>query len=63
MMHAVIREAFAALQFNRQRSLLTMISLGWGVACFVILYSYGDGFHVALRTAFQSVGQDLILMF
>lgn len=63
MIRAVIREAFAALQFNRQRSLLTMISLGWGVACFVILYSYGDGFHIALRTAFQSVGQDLILMF
>lgn len=63
MIRAVIREAFAALQFNRQRSLLTMISLGWGVACFVILYSYGDGFHLALRTAFQSVGQDLILMF
>lgn len=60
---AVVREAMEALRFNKQRSLLTMISLGWGVACFVILYSYGDGFHVALRSAFQAVGQDLILMF
>jgi len=60
---AIIREAAAALSFNRQRSLLTMASLGWGVACFVILYSYGEGFGFALRSSFQAVGQDLILMF
>jgi putative ABC transport system permease protein len=60
---SVFREAGQALKFNRQRSILTMVSLAWGVACFVILYSYGDGFHVALQTAFRSVGQDLILVF
>jgi putative ABC transport system permease protein len=60
---SIIREAAAALSFNRQRSLLTMASLGWGVACFVILYSYGEGFGFALRSSFQAVGQDLILMF
>ena len=38
-------EALEALRFNRQRSLLTMISLAWGVSCFVILYSYGEGFN------------------
>src|SRR5579864_2842178 len=59
----IFREAAQALRFNRQRSLLTTISLAWGVACFVILYSYGDGFHLALRLAFQQVGQDLVLMF
>ncbi len=60
---SIFREAAQALRFNRQRSLLTTISLAWGVACFVILYSYGDGFHVALQVAFRQVGQDLILMF
>lgn len=59
----VFREAMQALKFNRQRSSLTTISLAWGVACFVILYSYGEGFDFALRTSFQAVGQDLILMF
>src|SRR5512138_2934957 len=58
----ILSEAWQALKFNRQRSLLTIISLAWGVACFVILYSYGDGFHIALQTAFRSVGQDLVLM-
>jgi putative ABC transport system permease protein len=60
---SVIREAGSALSFNRQRSVLTMASLGWGVACFVILYSYGEGFGRALTVSFQAVGQDLVLMF
>jgi putative ABC transport system permease protein len=59
----ILTEAAAALNFNRQRSLLTMASLAWGVACFVILYSYGEGFGYALRTSFQAVGQDLVLVF
>src|SRR5690349_22293748 len=60
---SIFREASQALGFNRQRSLLTTISLAWGVACFVILYSYGDGFHTALQLAFRQVGQDLIVIF
>jgi putative ABC transport system permease protein len=59
----IVSESASALRFNRQRSLLTMASLAWGVACFVILYSYGEGFGTALQTSFQAVGQDLILMF
>jgi putative ABC transport system permease protein len=59
---AIGREAAQALRFNRQRSLLTMLSLAWGVSCFVILFAYGDGFQAALRTSFRAVGQDLILV-
>ena len=60
---SVFTEAAGALRFNRQRSILTTVSLAWGVACFVILFAYGDGFHFALRKAFLSIGQDLVLMF
>jgi len=59
---SIVGEAVAALNFNRQRSILTTVSLAWGVACFVILYSYGDGFQTALTVAFRAVGQDLIVM-
>ena len=52
-----LAEAAAALRFNRQRSILTIASLGWGVACFVILYAYGEGFGVALRTSFEPLGR------
>ncbi|MGB7719302.1 MAG: hypothetical protein WBL65_05360, partial [Bryobacteraceae bacterium] len=60
---SIFREAGQALRFNRRRGILTTTSLAWGVACFVILYSYGEGFHLALRTAFMQVGSDLILMY
>lgn len=59
---SIVAEAAQALRFNRQRGILTTLSLGWGVACFVILYSYGDGFHAALNKAFHAVGHDLVLM-
>jgi putative ABC transport system permease protein len=59
---SIFSEAAQALKFNRLRSILTIISLAWGVACFVILYAYGDGFDVALKTAWRSTGQDLIIM-
>jgi putative ABC transport system permease protein len=39
------------------------MSLGWGLACFIILISYGQGFGLALRTSFLAIGQDLIVMF
>jgi len=60
---SIFTEAAQALRFNRQRSILTILSLGWGVACFVILSAYGEGFGVTLQTAFQAVGQDLIVVF
>jgi putative ABC transport system permease protein len=60
---SICREAAQALRFNRQRSILTTVSLAWGVACFVILNGYGDGFHHAMLRAFRSQGQDLVLVF
>jgi putative ABC transport system permease protein len=56
------RESWASLKFYRRRTIVTIISLAWGVASFVILMSYGKGFETALRTAFQAVGQDLVIM-
>ncbi|MCL4793743.1 MAG: ABC transporter permease [Bryobacteraceae bacterium] len=59
----IFSEALAALRFHRRRTLFTTLSLGWGVACFVILISYGSGFEGALVKAFTAVGQDLIITF
>jgi putative ABC transport system permease protein len=58
----IFAEALASLRFYRRRTLVTVTSLAWGVASFVILISYGDGFDRALTLAFQAVGQDLIIM-
>ena len=62
-LRSILDEAAQALRFNRQRSILTVMSLAWGVACFVILYSYGEGFDYTLQTAFLAIGQDLIVTF
>lgn len=56
-------EALVTLKYYQRRTVITILSLGWGVTCFVILMSYGDGFAFALTKAFQAVGQDLVIMF
>ena len=55
-------ESLASLKYYRRRTVVTILSLAWGVASFVILMSYGDGFQLALVTSFQAVGQDLVMM-
>ncbi|MCS7043850.1 MAG: ABC transporter permease [Bryobacteraceae bacterium] len=59
----ILAESIAALRFYRHRTLFTTLSLAWGVACFVILMSFGEGFERALVKAFTAVGQDLIITY
>jgi len=59
----ILANAFAALLRNKRRSLTTLFSLAWAVACFLLLMSSGQGFDRALRDAFHTIGQDLILMY
>jgi len=58
----VLAESIASLRFYRRRTLVTVFSLAWGVASFVILMSYGHGFDKVLESSFHAVGQDLIIM-
>jgi putative ABC transport system permease protein len=55
-------ESLASLRFYRRRTLVTVLSLGWGVAAFVILMTYGHGFDRVLQIGFRAVGQDLVIM-
>ena len=50
---SILRETAEALAFNRQRSLLTIVSLAWGVTCFVILTDLSSVLH---PTAARSAG-------
>lgn len=59
----IFSESIAALRFHTGRTIFTTTSLAWGVACFVILISYGDGFSNALVKAFNAVGQNLVICF
>ncbi len=59
----IFAESIAALKFHLGRTIFTTTSLAWGVACFVILMSYGAGFKDALVKAFNAVGQNLVICF
>jgi hypothetical protein len=48
----ILVEIGASLKFHRRRVILTAVSLAWGLACFVILMSYGNGFGRALNDSF-----------
>jgi putative ABC transport system permease protein len=63
MIGYIFREALGALAHYRLRSVLTMLSIIWGVASLVLLLAYGQGFERALTRAFLQIGKDLVVVF
>jgi putative ABC transport system permease protein len=63
MIRHVFSEALNALSHYKLRSALTMLSVVWGVASLMLLLSYGQGFGIALVSAFDQIGKDLIVIF
>jgi putative ABC transport system permease protein len=59
---SILREALDALKFYRRRTVITIMSLAWGVACFILLMAYGTGFGNVMLSSFTAVGQDIIIM-
>ncbi len=60
---ALVGSSISALLAQKLRSITTIISLAWAVACFMLLMSYGQGFGVALREGFYAVGRNIVLMY
>jgi putative ABC transport system permease protein len=58
----IISSSISALLAQKRRSITTIISLAWAVACFMLLMSYGQGFDVALRKGFYAIGRNIVLM-
>jgi putative ABC transport system permease protein len=63
MIFHIFGEAWSALSHYKLRSVLTMLSVTWGIASLVLLLSYGHGFATALVEAFDQIGKDLIVIF
>ncbi len=59
---SILREALDALNYYRRRTVITILSLAWGVSCFILLMAYGTGFGNVMLSSFTAVGQDLIVM-
>ena len=63
MTRHILSEALNALGHYRLRSVLTMLSITWGVASLMLLLAYGQGFERALTQAFLQIGKDLVVVF
>jgi putative ABC transport system permease protein len=63
MIGYVFQEALGALRHYRLRSILTMLSIVWGVVSLMLLLAYGQGFERALTKAFLQIGKDLVVVF
>lgn len=63
MIRHIFSEAVGALRHYRLRSVLTMLSIVWGVTSLVLLIAYGQGFERALVKAFLQIGKDLVVIF
>jgi len=50
----VLSEAYRALRQNRQRTVITMLGMAWGIATVVLLLAYGTGFSTAIINIFKS---------
>ncbi len=62
MLLEIIKEALVSLGRNKTRSLLTLLGISWGVACFVILFAYGDGFARALELGMAYFGDNVTVI-
>ena len=56
----VFHEAYASLQHNRRRTMLTMMGMAWGIATVVLLLAYGSGFERAIENIFANFGNKII---
>lgn len=61
MLVEIFREAWAALQRSRIRSVLTMAGIVWGIAAVTLLISYGAGFRSVLVHAFFAFGKGAVV--
>lgn len=50
----VLSQAYAALKYKPRRSVLTVLSMAWGIATVVLLLAYGTGFSTAIVNIFKS---------
>jgi putative ABC transport system permease protein len=61
MLTEIIREAWAALQRNYTRSLLTMLGIVWGIATVTLLIAYGSSFRNVLVSGFDAFGKSVVI--
>jgi len=62
MITEILKRALDSLARNRTRTTLTLLGISWGVACFVILFAYGDGFNKAIGLGLAHYGNNVTVI-
>jgi len=57
-----VHEAWAAMQYNRRRTALTMVGMAWGIATVVLLLAYGNGCSQVMTNIFASFGTKTMIL-
>src|SRR5215475_13473741 len=63
MFRDLLQEAYAAMQYNRRRTALTMLGMAWGIATVVLLLAYGSSFGRALHNISVNYGIQMMGIF
>ncbi len=63
MIVAFLHESWDAMRYSRRRTVLTIVGMAWGIATFVLLLAYGNGFGTAINAIFASFGMKTMIIF
>src|ERR1700761_9633772 len=60
MLIDLLKQAYEAMQYNRRRTMITVLGMAWGIATVVLLLAYGAGFSRAIEVIFAQWGTTVI---
>ncbi len=62
MIAETMKRVLQNLAAYRKRSVMTIFGITWGMACFILLIAFGEGFHRALLLAVSYFGDRVVLV-
>lgn len=62
MIFEIFKRVMENLVVYRKRSLMTVLGVTWGIASFILLMAYGDGFHKAMLLGLSYFGDNVVVV-
>lgn len=62
MIAEIVKQAVRNLKAYGRRSVMTVLGVTWGIAAFILLMAYGDGFERALHLGLRHFGDSIVIV-
>ena len=62
MIFEIVKRVLENLVAYRKRSLMTVLGVMWGIASFILLMAYGDGFQKAMMLGLSYFGDNVVVV-